>query len=107
MDAIAVDGSHFDDSGECRLSGDRSIGHDEAGLGSVGVMKRTRVVFAEPRVLEGVRAVDFLCIREEEPKVPEGFSRDKLELGNGVWIGSGASKVGDQWWDGDWVRSLR
>jgi hypothetical protein len=62
-------------------------------------MKGAQVVFAEPRVLEGVRAIDFVCVREEEPEVSEGFLGDKLELGNSVWVGDGASKVGDQRWN--------
>jgi hypothetical protein len=36
-------------------------------------MEGTQVVFAEPRVLEGVRAVDFVRVREEKPEVAEGF----------------------------------
>ena len=107
MDAISVNRFHFDDGGERGLGGGRSVGHNETDLGSVGVMKGARVVFTEPRVLEGVGVVDFVGVGEEEPKVSEGFLWNKLELGNGVWIGSGTSKVGDQWWDGGWVRLSR
>jgi hypothetical protein len=84
VDTISVDGLHFNDGVECGLSGGRSVGHDEASLGSIGVMEGTRVVFTEPRVLEGVRVVDFVCVREEKPEVSEGFLGNELELRDGV-----------------------
>jgi hypothetical protein len=104
VDAVAVDGFHFDDSGKCRLSSCWSGGHIRGGLGSVGMVKGAGIVFAEPRVFKGVGAVDFVHVGEEEPKVMERFIRDELELGKGVWVGSRASEVGDQWWSGDWIR---
>jgi hypothetical protein len=55
-----------------------------------------RVVFTGPGVLEGVRMVNLVCLGEVEPKVSEGLSRDELELGESVWVGSGASEVGHQ-----------
>jgi hypothetical protein len=47
-------------------------------------------------MLEGVGAVDFVCLRKEEPEVVEGFPWDKLELGKGVLVGSGLSEVGSK-----------
>ena len=96
MDAIAVDRSHFDDGGKCGLSGDWSVRHDGVCLGSVGVMKGARVVLAEPRVLESVGAIDFMCIRKEEPEMAEGLVRDEFKLGKSVLVGGGLSKVGDE-----------
>ena len=96
MDAIPVDGFHFSDSGECELSGGWSVRHDGACLGSVGVVKGAQVVLAEPRVLEGVGAVDFMCVREEEPKMTEGLVRDELELGKSILVGGWPSEVGDK-----------
>jgi hypothetical protein len=78
------------------LSGSWCAGHDKTSLGSIGVIKGARVVFAKPGVLEAVRAVDFMSIGEEKPEVVKGFVRDELELGKGVLIGSGSCKVGDE-----------
>jgi hypothetical protein len=96
VDAVAVDGSHFDDGGKCGLSGGRGIRHDRVRLGSVGVMEGARVVFAEPRVLEGVGAIDFVCIQEEEPEMVEGLVRDEFKLRESVLVGDGSSEVGDE-----------
>jgi hypothetical protein len=60
------------------------------------VVKGTRIVFAEPRVLEGVGAVDFVCIGEEKPEVAEGLARDKFKLGKSVLAGDGSTKVSDE-----------
>ena len=65
-------------------------------LASVGMVEWARVVFTEPGMLEGMRAVNLVCLGEEEPKVMKGLSRDELELGKSVWIGSGVSEVGHQ-----------
>ena len=69
-------------------------GHGGVDLASVGVMEWARIVFAEPRVLEGVRVINFVCVGEEEPEVSEGFPRDEFELGKDIWVCSGASEVG-------------
>jgi hypothetical protein len=79
MDAVPLNGGYFDDCGEHRRSGCWGSRHAEVGLGTVGVMEGTRVVLAEPRVLEGVGAVNLVSVREEEPEVAEGFARDKLK----------------------------
>ena len=60
------------------------------------MVKWAQVVFAEPGMLDGVGAVDFVCLRKEEPEVVEGFPWDKLELGKGVLVGSGLFKVGSK-----------
>jgi hypothetical protein len=70
--------------------------HAEFNLGSVGMMKGARVVLAEPRVLKGVQAIDFVSIREEEPEVAEGFVGDEFKARKGVLMGDGPSKVGDE-----------
>jgi hypothetical protein len=59
-------------------------------------MKGARVVFTEPRVLEGVGVVDFVGVGEEEPKVTEGLVWDEFELGKSVLIGGWSSKVGNE-----------
>jgi hypothetical protein len=59
-------------------------------------MKGARVVLAEPRVLESVGAVDFVCVGEEEPKVAEGLARDEFKLGKSVLVGEGPTKVGNE-----------
>jgi hypothetical protein len=59
-------------------------------------MKGARVVFTEPRVLKGVRAIDLVSVREEEPEVVEGFTQDEFEARKGVWVGGGLSKVCDE-----------
>jgi hypothetical protein len=61
-----------------------------------GVRVVSGVVFAEPGVLEGVRVVDFMGLGEEEPKVAEGFPKNKFELRNGVLIGDWSSKVSNE-----------
>ena len=96
MDAVAVDGPHFDNGGKCGLSGNWGVRHDGVCLGSVGVMKGAQVVLAEPRVLESVGAIDFVCIRKEEPEVTEGLVQDKFELGKGVLVGDGLSEVSNE-----------
>jgi hypothetical protein len=47
-------------------------------------------------VLEGVGAVDFVCVRKEEPEVAKGLVRDELKLRKGVLVSNGPSKVGDE-----------
>jgi hypothetical protein len=42
------------------------------------------VVLAEPRVLEGMRVIDFMSLGEVEPEVTEGFPQDKFKLGKSV-----------------------
>jgi hypothetical protein len=59
-------------------------------------MKGAQVVFTEPRVLEGVRAVDFVCVREEEPEMAEGLIRDEFKLRKGVLVSGRLSEVGDE-----------
>ena len=56
----------------------------------------TGVVLAEPRMLEGVRAVNFVCSGEEEPEVVEGLSGDELKMGKVILIGGGLSEIGHQ-----------
>jgi hypothetical protein len=96
VDAIPVDGFHFNDGGECGLSDDWSVRHDGAHLGSVRMVEGARVVLAEPRVLEGVGVVDFMCVGEEKPEMTEGLVWDELELGKSVSVGSRPSEVGDE-----------
>jgi hypothetical protein len=96
MDAIAVDGFHFDDGGKYGLSSGWGVRHNEIGLGSVGVMKGARVVLAEPRVLESVGAVNFVCVGKKEPEVTKGFVWDEFELGKGVLVSGRPSKVSDE-----------
>jgi hypothetical protein len=60
------------------------------------MMKGARVVFAEPRVLEGVGAVDLVSIRKEEPEVAEGLVQDELEARKGILVSGGPSKVSDE-----------
>jgi hypothetical protein len=96
VDAVAVDGSHFGDGRKCGLSGGWSVRHDGVHLGSVGVMKGARVILAEPRVLESVGAIDFVCVRKEEPEMAEGLVRDEFELRESVLVSGGSSKVGDE-----------
>jgi hypothetical protein len=50
-------------------------------LASIGMVEQAGIVFAEPRVLEGVRAINFVCVGEEEPEVLEGFPGDEFKLG--------------------------
>jgi hypothetical protein len=71
------------------------------------VIKGARVVLAEPRVLEGVRAVDFVCIREEEPKVAERFVGHKFKARKGVLVSSGSPKVSNEGFVGDLGRGGR
>ena len=59
-------------------------------------MEWAGVVFTEPGVLKGVRVVNLVRLREEEPEVLKGFPRDELELGKGVGVGNRASEVGHQ-----------
>jgi hypothetical protein len=96
VDTIPGEGLHLDDRDELGLSGNWCGGHDGVGLGSVGVVEWAGVVFTEPGVLKGVRVVNLVRLREEEPEVPEGFPWNELELGKGIEVGSGASKVGHQ-----------
>jgi hypothetical protein len=93
---VSVDRLGLDNRDEPGLDGVGRGGHGGLGLAPVGMMEWARVVFTEPRVLKGVRAIDFVRVREEEPEMPEGFSRDKFELGKGVWIGGGTSEVSHQ-----------
>jgi hypothetical protein len=60
------------------------------------VVEGTRVVLAEPRVLESVGAIDFVRVREEEPEMTEGLVWDEFKLGKGVVIRDGPSKVRDE-----------
>jgi hypothetical protein len=96
VDAIPVNGFHFDNGGECGLGGGWSVGHDEAGLGSIGMMEGTQVILAEPGVLEGVGAVDLMSVGKEEPEVTEGLIWDELELGKSVLVGGWSPKVSDE-----------
>jgi hypothetical protein len=96
VDAIPVNGFHLNDSGKCGLSSGRSVGHDGACLGSIGVIKGAQVVLAEPRVLEGVGAVDFVCVRKEEPEMAERLVRDEFKLRESVLVSGGSSKVSDE-----------
>jgi hypothetical protein len=96
VDAIPGDRLHFDSRDEPRLDSDWIGRHGRIDLASVGVMEWAGVVLAKPGVLKGVRVVDLVCLREEKPEVAEGLSRDKLELGKGVGIGSGVSEVGHE-----------
>jgi hypothetical protein len=59
-------------------------------------MKGARVVLAEPGVLEGVGAVNFVCVGEEEPKVTEGLVGDEFKVRKGVLVSDGLSKVSDE-----------
>jgi hypothetical protein len=96
VDTIPVNGFHLKDGGKCGLSSGWHVRHDGVCLGSVGVVKGARVVLAEPRVLEGVGAVDFVCVRKEKPEVVEGLVRDKFKPRNGVLVSGGPSKVGNK-----------
>jgi hypothetical protein len=60
------------------------------------MMEGTRIVFAEPRVLKGVRVIDLVHVREEEPEVMKGFVRNELELGKVVPVGDGLPKVSNE-----------
>ena len=71
-------------------------GHDEGDSASVGMVEWAGVIFAEPGVQKGVRAINLVCLGEEEPEMPERFPRDEFKLGRCVRIGSGASEVGQQ-----------
>jgi hypothetical protein len=59
-------------------------------------MKGARVVLAEPGVLESVGAVDFMCVREEEPEVAEGLVGDEFKARKGILVSDGSSKVSDE-----------
>jgi hypothetical protein len=59
-------------------------------------MKGTRVVLAEPRVLKGVRAIDFVSVGEKEPEVAERLVRDEFKARESVLVGDGLSKVSDE-----------
>jgi hypothetical protein len=96
MDAIPGERLHLDNRDELGLGGSWSGRHGGAGLASVGMVEWTGVVFAEPRVLKGVRVVDFVCLGKEEPEVAKRFIRDKLELGKGVLVGGGSSEIGHE-----------
>jgi hypothetical protein len=96
VDAVSINGLYANGHREFRLSGGWSGGHDEGGLGSVGMMEGTRIVFTEPRVLEGMRAVNFVRVREEEPEMTKGLIRDKFELGKGVLVGDRSSEVSNE-----------
>jgi hypothetical protein len=48
------------------------------------MVKGTRVVFAEPGMLKGVRAINFVRLGEVEPKVVKGFPGNELKLGESV-----------------------
>jgi hypothetical protein len=96
VDTIPINGFHVDGGCRFRLSGSWSGGHNGDDLGSIGVMEGTRVVLAEPGVLEGMRVVDLMCLREVEPEVAKGFPWDKLELGKGVLVSGRPSKVGNK-----------
>jgi hypothetical protein len=93
---IPSEGFNLDNRNELRLSSSQCGRHDEVDSGSIGVMKGAGVVFAKPGVLEGVRAVDFMGLGEEEPKVVEGLPRDKLKLRKSVLIDSRSCEVGDE-----------
>jgi hypothetical protein len=93
MDTVSGKGFDLDNKDELRLSGGWSSGHGQGSLGSVGVMKGAGVVLAEPGVLEGVRAVDFMGLEKEKPEVAKRFPREELKLRNGVLIGDWPSKV--------------
>jgi hypothetical protein len=60
------------------------------------VVKGARVVSTEPRVLEGVGAVDFVCVGEVEPEMAEGLVWNELKLGNGILVGNRPSEVSDK-----------
>jgi hypothetical protein len=60
------------------------------------VVEGTRIVLAEPRVLESMGAVDFVRVRKEEPEVTEGLVRNEFKLGKGVLVSGGPSKVSDE-----------
>jgi hypothetical protein len=96
VDAIPINGFHLNDGGKCGLSNGRSVGHDEACLRSVGVVKGARVVLTEPRVLESVGAVDFVCVRKEEPEVAEVLVWDEFKLRESILVGGRLPKVGDE-----------
>jgi hypothetical protein len=41
-------------------------------------------------------AVDFMCVRKEEPEMAEGLIRDEFKLRGSVLVGGGSSKVSDE-----------
>jgi hypothetical protein len=100
VDVIAINGLNTNGSGGFGLGSGWDGGHDGNSLDSVGMVEGTRVVFAEPGVLEGVRAGDFVCVGEEEPEVAKGFPWNKLELGKSILVGGRSSEVGDKGVDG-------
>jgi hypothetical protein len=63
-------------------------------------MEGTRVVLAEPGMLEGVRAVNLMGVGEEEPKMAEGFARDEFKAREGVRVGGRLPKVCDEGFTG-------
>jgi hypothetical protein len=71
------------------------------------VVKGARVVLAEPRVLEGVGAVDLVCIRKEEPEVTEGLVGDELKARKGVLVSGRSPKVSDEGFVGGLGRGRR
>ena len=96
MDMIPSKRFNLNDRNELGLSGGQHGGHDGVNLGSIGVIKWAKVVFAEPEVLEGMRAVNFVGLGEEEPEVVKGLPRDELKLEKSVLIGSRSSEVGNK-----------
>jgi hypothetical protein len=60
------------------------------------VVKGARVVLTEPRVLEGVRAVDPVSVGEEKPEVTKRLVWDEFELGKGVLVSGGSTEVSDE-----------
>jgi hypothetical protein len=60
------------------------------------MMEGTRVVLTEPGVLEGVRAVNFVCVGEEESEVAERFVWDKFKLREGILVGGRSPEVSDK-----------
>jgi hypothetical protein len=47
-------------------------------------------------VLKGVGAVDFVCVRKEEPEIAERLVQDELKLGESVLVSGGSSKVSNE-----------
>jgi hypothetical protein len=93
---IPVEGLNLDNRDELRLGGGWCGGHDGVGSGSVGMVKWVGVILAKPGVLEGMRVVNFVCLREEEPEMAEGLPWDKLKLRKGVLVGGRSSEVGNK-----------
>jgi hypothetical protein len=93
MDMVPSKGFDLDDGDKLGLGGSWHSGHNGVNLGSIGVVEWAGIVFAEPGMLDGMRTVDFVGLREKEPKMVEGFSRDKFELRKSVLVGGGPSEI--------------